>query len=135
MRRRDFITLLGGAVLWSFSARAQQPPMPVIGFLNSGFPAERASLVAAFRQGLKETGYVEGQSVAIEYRFAEGHYDRLTLLASDLVHRQVAVIAATAHARNVAARPIEADDKSLLYRVATDWSGTGHRHEPGCPRG
>jgi putative ABC transport system substrate-binding protein len=94
MRRRTFITLLGGAASWPIAARAQQAAMPVIGYLSPGWRAALINPYNVFRQALAETGYVEGRTIAVEYRFAEGQYDRLPEMAAELVRRQVAVIVA-----------------------------------------
>src|SRR5262245_34590049 len=95
MRRRDFIVLGGGSALcWPLAALAQQPAMPVVGFFNSASPDGYAHVLAAFLQGLKETGYIEGQNVMIEYRWADGQYDRVPAMVADLVRHGVAVLVA-----------------------------------------
>jgi len=105
MKRREFIMMVGGtAVVWPLAAWAQQPTMPVIGFMNGTSPQGYGHFVVAFRQGLKEAGYIEGQNVAIEFRWAEGHYERLPALAADLIDRRVAVIVATSTPANVVAK-------------------------------
>jgi len=88
VRRRAFISLLGGAAAWPLAARTQQPAMPVVGFLSARGARDSANVVAAFQRGLNATGYVEGRNVAIEYRWAEGQYELLAGLATDLVRRQ-----------------------------------------------
>src|SRR5262249_18476808 len=104
MRRREFVTLLGGAAVWPLAARAQQTAMPVVGFLNSATAGATRPLLGGFRQGLRQTGYVEGQNVHIAFRWAEGRYDRLSELAAELVALPVAVVAAFAPPAALAAR-------------------------------
>jgi len=149
MKRREFITLLGGAAAWPITARAQQPGMPVIGFLSGRPPSASEYLAAAFRRGLSDTGYIEGQNIAIEYRSADGQYNRAAALAADLVGRKVAVIATSDIGSTFAAKaatttipivfsigadPVEAGFVASLNRPGGNLTGVANLNNQLAPK-
>jgi len=120
MQRRDFVAMLGAAAGWPLASRAQQPAMPVIGFLGSASPHQWMSRRRAFLEGLAATGFVEGKNVAIEYRWAEGRYERLPALAADLVRRNVAAIVVLGNTLSALGAKEATATIPIIFRVAAD---------------
>src|ERR1700756_3263809 len=120
IRRRDFITLLGGVASWPLAARAEQAAMPVIGYLSARTPGDSVEVLAEFRRGLAETGFIEGQNLAIEYRWLEGRYNLLPEMISDLLRRQVAVIAIPNTTSSVLAAKAATQTIPIVFNIGSD---------------
>src|SRR6516162_4293564 len=120
MKRREFILALGGAAAWPLAAGAQPPPMPVIGYLSARSRVDTSHLITAFQRGLAETGYIESQNVTVEYRFADGQYDRLRAMAADLVKRPVTVITTTGGEPSALAAKAATSTIPIVFTVGSD---------------